>query len=389
MRSREYEPSAAIVDPGIGGGHPYYGLVLAHELRRKGIEPRWISARKIASDTLAKYYWRAVYTAYRFGGMGGILTEVYERSREDSKRRNPALAHAQEDLARYLNQYDGVNIATHAHTAVKTRSPLVLIQGDLHGGKDYAIPEADYIAVPTDISKSELLAQGIPEDKIRVVGYFVDKTIKDETIVQKRLEQLRSGNIHVGIFFTGALPREHVRLTRKTLLPNLAPLMRKKQVKVSLYTFTSKPLADAFLEQGRQLGLKGIKHSDDAADGNWDMQVLYDYPATKATERLLSVVGDSDNPVSMVVTMPGERFPWSVGVPIFPFVPINKTNAGGNTEWAIKNGIMPPIAETSHIDELIANRKLTDLEVRLLRAQEFLPTDGAENTVNIVRNFLT
>src|SRR5581483_3134504 len=134
------------VHGGIGGGHELFGQILEKQLQQRGIATEWFNARLDASSPFTKAYWNAVNAAYRLGAQGGRFTKAYGLIRGEAKDSIPplkflketALSMAQSDIRRTQETFGGVVVSTHANTAVKTDAPLVLVQGDLYGGRDYA-----------------------------------------------------------------------------------------------------------------------------------------------------------------------------------------------------------------------------------------------------------
>ena len=129
------------------------------------------------------------------------------------------------------------------------------------------------------------------------------------------------------------------------------------------------------------LGLRTNINGDDAADGNWQVQVIYDQAPDRAIEKSLAVLPEIDT----LVTMLGERTGWLAGLPIYPLAPIN-FNCRANTAWALERGYVPEIEATRELaetlgPELKAGRP--QLLARLDRAQK-MPVNGAENIAQII-----
>ena len=145
------------------------------------------------------------------------------------------------------------------------------------------------------------------------------------------------------------------------------------------------------MKQGKNLGLSTVAYGDDISNGNWDLQVISGKDARDANEQLLTALGDPVNPMNVIVTMAGERFAWITGVPMYLFSPINKDNAGANTQYGIEQDLFPPLSATTYLSEELSGDIVSfkkDNKKRVLMAQELLPTDGAENTVTIAEKLL-
>ena len=153
-----------ITNAGTGGGHAYYGQTAEKQLHKKGYIPSWYEARQDTHDPRTRAFFEGENVFYLWGSHGDWRTPVYEWIRSRQNTNNPVLKRAQDEL-RHISQHHDLIISAHAYTAVQTDTPLLLIQGDVHAPKDYALPQANIIAVPTDIARSDLLGYGIPEEK--------------------------------------------------------------------------------------------------------------------------------------------------------------------------------------------------------------------------------
>ncbi|MBI2622436.1 hypothetical protein HYW66_02275 [Candidatus Microgenomates bacterium] len=368
----------------IGGGHETYGLVVAAELQRRGVETRWVSP-----DTeLSRLYWGIARTLYIMGGGGERRIGFYDWLRQKDNGNNPLLRLGQHQLRQTLVDFEGAVVASHAHTAVKPpRGQLVLLQGDVHGGKDYASKAADIITVPIDASRAELTGFGIPPEKLAQVGFFVPPEIKNEEIIERRLEQLHSGRVHLGIFFTGALPSPHLKMVRETLLPNLAPLIKSGDIQVTIYTFTDRQVAQSFLKLGKKHGLSVACQNKNILSGNWDLRVIYGETTKDAIENSLKAVGDLNNPISILLTMIGERLGWAAGVALVPLSVVNQTNVGGNTRWGVEKGLFLPPQATIAVPEMVRGHS-SSFARQIMTGRKLLNPNGAENTAAIVQDLL-
>lgn len=381
------ETQAVIVNPEIGGGHRYFGQLVEGELKKGGLEPCWVSVPDAIPGRISFFYWRLAQLLYKMGGRGGLVTEVYERLRQGSEKNSFFLGLAQNELRQSLVDHQGVIISTHAQTAVKTHGPLLVIQGDLYGGRGYAVRGADFIVVPTNISRDELLSYGFPSNRIEEVGFFVDQAIKDPEIIGRRLQQLEEGRAHIGIFFTGALPKRHVQFVQKELLPSLVPFIKEGKVQVTIYTFTSLGLLEKFLEQGKALGLSTVWGNVRKRD--WGLRVIAGRTPREAIERSLRIVGDQENPISVLVTMAGERISWAAGLALVPLPPINQTTAGGNTRWGMENELFGDPKDAGDLVRILETKEgLLGLAGKIKRGQKLINPNGAESTAEIVQGLI-
>ena len=389
MRSPEARP-VTMIDPEVGGGHPTFLLAQEEALQNRGFETQQLSAREVANDMVSRLYWNGTQLVYRIGGMGGPLTWAYEEFREWQAQHGGGLPRIVKDRLREAlpNNEGTIIISTHALTAVKPEgAKLVLLQGDNFGGKGYAVENADLIAVPEDSSRDELIAYGIPPEKIAVVGFFVPAGIQDSLLLPVRMGQLNRGEaLHLGIYFTGALPRPHVSFVYHELIPKLSERMKKDgSLKITVYTFTNDFVGEEFLRLGRELRLRTSRNDDDQADESWNLRVIYAKTVREAILRSIAAASDPKMPISVLVTMLGERYSWTKFFAVFPLPPINRKNAGQNTRVAIQRGVVPLPSTTENL-VLVLQGDLKNLKDRMEKAQT-IPTNGAENTAGIIANF--
>lgn len=373
------EAPVVIVVPEVGLGHYAYGMATQDQLRVIGVDSQWISIPDATSGLVSHVYWRLARSLYERGGRGGNNTRVYQWIRERQIRDSTLLKLGQRELRRALADYDGVVVSTHAHTAVRGRGPLVLVQGDILGGDDYANQEADMIVVPTEISRQELIDKGLSTEKVRTVGFFVDRTftrgeITERQIREKRIDQLALGPVHVGIFFTGALPRPNIDFVANTLLPSLDPLMKRGEIQVTLYTCTSQKLAEAFLNLGQSRG--------------WDLQVIYGKTPREAIQKSLAVLNDPQKPITVLGTRIGERLGWAYYIPLIALPPIPYlVNAwGANTDWGVKHGLFPDPSKTADLAHMLAKEGRYIFVEQMRRGQELIDPHGAKNTARIIKS---
>lgn len=368
----------------IGGGHETYGLTVANELQKRGIETQWVSP-----DTgRSRFYWGIARTLYIMGSGGKRRIGFYDWLRQRDNANNPLLRLGQHQLRQTLANFEGVVVANHAHTAVKPpRGQLVLLQGDVNGGKDYASKAADIITVPIDASREELADFGIPPEKLAQVGFFVPPEIKNEEIIKRRLEQLHSGRVHMGIFFTGALPSPHLKMAREILLPGLVPLMKSGDVQVTIYTFTDQKVAQSFLKLGEKHELSVVCQNKNILPGSWDLRVIYGETTRDAIENSLKAMGDPNSPISILLTMIGERLGWAAGVALVPLSVINQTNVGGNTRWGVEKGLFLPPQATIAVPEMVRGHS-SSFARQIMTGKKLLNPNGAEKTAEIIEGFL-
>lgn len=372
-----------------GAGHRLYGQTVEQKLLEQGIGVSWYDALEDARSLFVRAYWRGVNEVYYQGSQGPKRNVIYELSRSRSNRNSPLLRPAQNEIQEALWDFGGVVVFTHAHTAVKLeKAKSVLIQGDYQGGEEYANSQVDVIVVPEEASKQELIGYGVPGDRIAVVGYLVDDLVKAPHLKDLRREQLQDdGKPHVGIYFTGAYPTLHVKTTELSLLPGLGQLLADKRIQLSIYTVTNAPLAEKFLAQARAMGLSAIRFGDDAPDGNWDVQVVSGRTTREANDRAVVVVGNRKNPISVLVTMIGERFGWAAGVALVPLAPYNRTNAGGNTKRGMELGLFRDPRETLMLPTRLRAYRHQFREQ--LERGEIIDANGAERITRIVQGYLS
>jgi hypothetical protein len=379
------ETQVVIVDPAIGGGHLTVGLNCETALNERGVDTDWVTPSELPG--LSQYAWHRLSKAHSDGGRGGFTTDLYEAAR--SFLRTPLTVRVgkavlNHDLGRVLGDYTGDVISTHALSAIRPSSGrLVLLQCDVNGGRDYANKDADLIAVPLPISVDEMVHQGIDPDKVAQVGFFVPKEVKDPAVVDRRINQMQFDPIHMGIFFSGALPEPHVRLVRDRLLPELATHVKKGEMQVTIYTFTSEGLSEEFLKEGMNLGLKVVRRDDDEPFGDWDLRVIYGDNVRDAVERSLKAVGNKDNPISLMATMSNERVGWVKGMAMAALEPINQKTSGGNTNWWAKNSLCVQPMETPYLTYNLSAKREYFAE-RIQRGFATVPADGAENLASLL-----
>lgn len=374
------ETPVVIINPEVGLGHHTFGMAIQDQLRVMGVDSQWISIPDATSGLVSHLYWRLARFLYERGGRGGNDTRVYQWIRERQIRDSTLLKLGQRELRRALVDYDGVVVSTHAHTAVRGRGPLILIQADILGGDDYVSQEADVVVVPTEVSRQELIDRGLSAEQVRTVGFFVDgafpqSEITERQIRERRFDQLAFGPVHVGIFFTGALPKPNLDFVANTLLPSLDPLMKRREIQVTLYTCTSQKLAEAFLNLGQSRG--------------WDLQVIYGKTPREAIQKSLAVLNDPQKPITVLVTRIGERLGWARYIPLVPLPPVPYlVNAwGANTDWGVANGLFPDPSLTGDLLHLMLAKGSRHLLVaQMKRGQELIDPCGAIKTARIIKS---
>ena len=367
-----------ISNPEIGAGHLTFAMAFEKALEKQDIPHRYVSVPDDLGDPLISAFFNASRALYHLGGHGSPFTNIYEYIR-DHQGGLPSILRLW--LERELLQYGGIPVAAHSLTTLRNRS--ILLQGDISGGRAHVQSDAKLIAVPTEESKEELLTNKVPENKVFVAGFFVDDNIKNPGVIQTRIDMLKDGYVHAGIYLTGARPLDHVRLIREKLLPVLAQGNRVGNVRFTLYTFTDEELGDNFLWEARGLGMRAVRYEDDSPDGNWDARVIYGKSPREAVDFSLKALGYDKFPINLLITMTGERVGWPYGMPVLPLPPINRVNAGNNTKWLISRNICEGMV-TGAESLTTALEHPGDLINKIQLAQKFIDPNGAENTVKFM-----
>jgi len=380
MPSPEY--SVFFVDPNIGGGHMTAGMAVEPDFTKIGVGTRWLNPNSLSRRA------RLTLGTFRFAyekGSQPIVRPTYEEVRGSKNQDSFLVKTVRDSVGHTLRNHEGPVIATHSFVAARTEGPLVVLVPDVEAPPDAAVKHADFVAVTTDIAKRKLLFHGLPENQIRQVGFFVDERIL--TAKEMRMEQLIGNErLHVGIFFSGALPGDHIDLAKKKLLPELFSLIQDKKmaVRISIYTFTNNRLANEFIKIGRQKRLKTVAHYDDAPDSDWDVRVIWGNNPREAIENSIAAVSDPNNPVGLLVTMANERIGWLAGdLPQAFLWPVNEDTSGRNTRWAVTKGLALDPNKTPYLATYIGEGKniIFREQVKKARDNEALDPNGGRNTV--------
>ncbi len=206
-------PLAALCSE-IGRGHPSYLDSVLTALSAQ--VPRRAVARSCTG--LSRLAWGAVRSAYRFGGLGGPATWLYNRLRPGDRR--PAawqLSLLGSSLAREFAGYEGIVLVDHpllAHILAGT-CRVAYVHGEIAAPGSTAVPGAWRTFVPLESTARRLVAGGVKPEAVCSTGLIIEPELVAvaEAACAARVERLSrpAAALTVAFFTSGAYPRPHVQ----------------------------------------------------------------------------------------------------------------------------------------------------------------------------------
>ena len=207
----------------IGRGHPFYldGLIAA--LRAE--YPRITYHRSdvfTLSRGVALNLWRAVERLYRIGSSGGMISEGYNRLRKIlGSQTRPGLASGilGRDIRKALAGFGGVVVVSHPLLAslLAHSYRLVYQHGELAAPDEAIVAGCAKTLVPTSQTAALFTARGISPEGVFVSGQCIELDLVGpaKMAFEQRMRRLSGTNsLVVGLFSSGAYPRDHLRRLR-------------------------------------------------------------------------------------------------------------------------------------------------------------------------------
>lgn len=227
--NRSNQRPVRIIDPGLGFGHPEFGLALQAQAERHDAELLFLNG---SGGWLTRMAYLLTEFIYRQGSQGGLRERLYCGLRGNEKMNNHGL------LSRVLTaplvdlqrDFDGITVATHYLTGQAIgQGPLYVLAGDVYPLPGYANPAAESIFVPVQEtvdyimqhSQSRQESQRVDPDRVIPVGFVVHPYLL-EKFKQRDLaacqERLARGPIHLALFLSGGRPGPHQDFYQEMLL---------------------------------------------------------------------------------------------------------------------------------------------------------------------------
>lgn len=213
----------AFVCTEIGRGHPFYldGLI-ATFITEFPLIKYYRSDVFTLSRGMALNSWRAVERLYRIGSRGGIISGGYNRLRKIlGSQTRPGLASGilGRDIRKALAGFGGVVVVSHPLLAslLAHSHRLVYQHGELAAPDEAIVGGCVKTLVPTPRTAAIFTACGISPDAVFVSGQCIELELVEPAKMAFEQRLLRLGGtdpLVVGLFSSGAYPRDHLRRLR-------------------------------------------------------------------------------------------------------------------------------------------------------------------------------
>lgn len=373
----------------IGRGHPSYLDSVVRLLKENGMDPSWSTVCQESSG-FSLLGWRLVALLYSLGGKGGLLTRIYNLVREETKVWTDSLPMRVlgRDLKRGLEHRGELLLVAHplvAHVLCSVCRTWY-IHGEIAAPQECAVRGVEKLFVPLEETRTGLIAQGGDAGSMVVTGLMIEPDLvagRDEAF-SRRLDRIDSGtSVTVGFFSSGAYPSGHM-----VKIVSGVKSVLDQHMRAVIFCGTNRRVFESLRRRVKRWGLTLAEDTDEETNdrGDWRVRLVTRMTRQEETRRACKLVPTLD----AFVAASHERTNWAVGLglPMFALFPLIGTFAAQNFRFALRQGVVCPLATVEAardlgriINELRGGGRLAHMARRGFGR---LPVDGVEAVVSQV-----
>ncbi len=350
-------PPLIAISAGIGRGHPQYLDSVLYHLSTP--------ARCIVATGP---FWTLARRAYQLGARGGILTSIYNRTRNRAPT-TLETALSKFPLARRFQNYAGISLVDHPLLArgFAQSCRVAYLHGEIAAPACAAIPSAWRTFVPLDNTAHRLEALGVPQDRIVVTGLVIEPQLLPiaRGAFNSRCHRIRTDQpLTIAFFTSGAYPAPHIR----TILIAIRALLSAGH-KAVVFPGTDSKRAKQLTARLPQ-GVTTVTATTRAEE----------------TEKTAGLFPQLD----IIVAPAHERTNWAVGLglPLFALLPHIGPFAPLNYQFACQQGVCLPLTDPANFGATINRLRREGKLLRMaLAGWEKHPITGAKTIADYIARF--
>ena len=350
----------------IGLGHPNYLDYILQAVKK--LQPRTeIDCWDVLTQErgVRKLFWQTSKNVYSFGAKGGVITDLYNRFRSQSK--TPRLP----VCSMNSKGFDKVLVA---HPVLAPNFECAwYVHGEIAVPRECVLVNIRKIVVPIDYTAKRFIAQGIKPTQIFTSGLIIapDLIASAKENYLKRIERIKSGkSLTVGFFISGAYPPAHIKKTIEGIVS-----VSKENHRVIVFLGIDYNKANKFI---RSLNKRKTQ------ENQTESIILFVQGRTRAdyqkrVNKLLPIL-------DVFVAPSHEHTIWSLGLglPMFALFPMIGSYAAENYRFAYEQGVTYPIQTLIDVQGLgkiiFQLRESGELIKMSERGFDKFPIDGAVKT---------